>query len=92
MLETCRNLLEENPSFFFWVFGTQLMGFKKLGFLKVLRLCFFVQFLVKIDGLMFEDGKSFVYVENCIIFGRIFFFSSRFVQPEPGLFSPWRRR
>ena len=44
MLETCRkHLLKENPSFF-WFFGTQLMGFRKLGFLMVLHLCVFVQF------------------------------------------------
>ena len=49
------------------------MGFQKLGFLIVIHLCFFVQFLVKIDELMLEDGKPFVWVGNRIIFGWIFF-------------------
>ena len=45
-----------------------------------MRFC--ANFLVKIDGLMFDDGKPVVCVENYIIFWlEIFFF------PSPDLYS-----
>ena len=33
------------------------MGFRKLGLLIAFRLFVFVKFFVKINGLMFDDGK-----------------------------------
>ena len=99
MLETCRKYFFGGKPiifyffiFIFWFFGTQLMGFQKLRFLVVLRLCVFVQFFGQDWWINVWEWKTGCLHQKLHNFLPNFFFFSKSIQPKPGLFNLWKRR
>ena len=92
MLETCRkHLLKESPSFFlgFW---NLIDGISKIGVSYSYSFMLFCAIFGQDWWINVRGWKTVCLSWKSHNFWLNFFFSSRFVQPEPSLFSLWKRQ